>query len=255
MKTLIFIFAISFGLFACGSTEKETSSLESQKKSNHILVFFDKTQSVNLDDAFVRNKYQSALKSLIKQNIQSEGDIFEIYYIHENTTKAKVLSLSVRTEKENSEGLNATDLEAAQTNYEMSIGKEQSMILDLATQKMLEKNTGASNLETNISGSIQLLSEALNDNAVVKAFYFSDMVESLKNGRDFHKTAPISHDQAQEWAKADAEKYTLYSLTNAQISIILPFSPNSSTKENNPNITDYWKTYFDSLGALKVDEL
>eukprot|EP01034_Spumella_vulgaris_P025041 gene25041-31451_t len=174
--------------------------------NNHTLVFFDKTQSVNVDDAFVRTKYQSALKALIDQNIQTEGDVFEIYYIHENTAKAKVLSLSARTTKESSEGLNATDLEAAQTNYDMSIGKERRMILDLAVQKMLEKNAGA-------------------------------------------------HDQAEEWAKADAENYKLYNLTNAQISIILPFSPNSSSKENNPNVTDYWKVYFETLGVSGVKEI
>jgi hypothetical protein len=253
MKKLIITFATSLALLSCGSTEKDaaTSTTDTKKANNHTLVFFDKTQSVNVDDAFVRTKYQSALKALIDQNIQTEGDVFEIYYIHENTAKAKVLSLSARTTKESSEGLNATDLEAAQTNYDMSIGKERRMILDLA----LEKNAGASNLETNISASIPLLSEALNGKKDVKAFYFSDMVESLKNGRDFHRVAPISHDQAEEWAKADAENYKLYNLTNAKISIILPFSPNSSSKENNPNVTDYWKVYFEALGVSGVKEI
>lgn len=257
MKKLIIIFATSLALISCSSAEKDAarSTTDTKKTNNHTLVFFDKTQSVNVDDEFVRNKYQAALKSLIDENIQSEGDIFEIYYIHENTAKAKVLSLSARTIKESSEGLNGTDLEAAQTNYDMSIGKERRMILDLAVQKMLEKNSGASNAETNISASVPLLSEALNGKKDVKAFYFSDMVESLKNGRDFHKVAPISHDQAEEWAKADAENYKLYNLTNAQISIILPFSPNSSSKENNPNITDYWKVYFDVLGVSGVKEI
>lgn len=259
MKKLIITFATSLALFSCGSTETEkdatSTASASQKRNSHTLVFFDKTQSVNVDDAFVRNKYQAALKALIDQNIQSEGDVFEIYYIHENTAKAKVLSLSARTTKESSEGLNATDLEAAQTNYDMSIGKERRMILDLAVQKMLEKNSGASNAETNISASIPLLSEALNSKKDVKAFYFSDMVESIKNGRDFHKVAPISHDQAEEWAKADAENYKLFNLTNAQISIILPFSPNSSSKENNPNVSDYWKVYFEALGVSGVKEI
>jgi hypothetical protein len=251
MKKLIITLATSLALLSCGSTEteKDTTAIttESQKRNNHTIVFFDKTQSVNVDDAFVRNKYQAALKSLIDENIQSEGDVFEIYYIHENTAKAKVLSLSSRTAKENTEGLNSTDLEAAQTNYDMSIGKERRMIL--------EKNSGASNAETNISASVPLLSEALNGKKDVKAFYFSDMVESLKNGRDFHKVAPISHDQAEEWAKADAENYKLYNLTNAQVSIILPFSPNSSSKENNPNVSDYWKVYFEALGVSGVKEI
>lgn len=104
MKKLIITLATSLALLSCGSTETEkdaaSTSTVSEKKNNHTLVFFDKTQSVNVDDAFVRTKYQSALKALIDQNIQTEGDIFEIYYIHENTAKAKVLSLSARTTKE-----------------------------------------------------------------------------------------------------------------------------------------------------------
>lgn len=256
MKKLIITLATSLALLSCGSGEKDSSiDTKAIKRNNHTIVFFDKTQSVNVDDNFVRTKYQSALKNLIDENIQSEGDEFEIYYIHENTAKAKVLSLAARTLKRNSEGLNATDLEAAQTNYDMSIGKERRMILDLAVQKMLEKNSGASNAETNISASVPLLSEALDGKKAVKAYYFSDMVESLKKGRDFHKMAPISHDQAEEWAKADAGNYKLYNLINAQISIILPFSPNSSSQENNPNVSDYWKVYFETLGASGVREI
>jgi hypothetical protein len=36
--------------------------------------------------------------------------------------------------------------------------------------------------------------------------------------------------------------------------MILPFPPSSSLKENNPSVTDYWKTYFESLGANQVKE-
>lgn len=255
MKKLIITFAISIALLSCGSSETDSTKSQTPATNSHTLVFFDKTQSVNTDDAFVRNKYQSALKTLIDKNIQTEGDVIEIFYIHENTAKAKVLTLVARTKKEDTAGLNATDLEALQTNYDMSIGKERRMILDLAVQKMLEKNTGASNAETNISASVPIVSDALNGKKDVKAYYFSDMVESLKVGRDFHKAAPISHDQAEEWAKKDAENYKLYNLTNAQVSIILPFAPTSSSKENNPNVTDYWKVYFEALGVNEVTEI
>jgi hypothetical protein len=35
----------------------------------------------------------------------------------------------------------------------------------------------------------------------------------------------------------------------------LPFEPTSSTKENNPNVTDYWKVFFDGLGVSGVTEI
>jgi hypothetical protein len=253
MKKLFLNFILAAVIFSCGTSDTETT--QPPIRNSHTLVFFDKTQSVNVEDSFVRNKFQAALKSLIDKNIHNEGDVFEIYYIHENTAKAKVVSVSARTSKESTEDLNATDLEAAQSNYEMNIGKERKMILEMSLQKMLEKNPGASNAETNISASVPLLSAALNTEKEVRAYYFSDMVESLKNGRDFHKSAPISHSQAEEWAKKDAENYKLYNLTKAEVSIILPFSPNSSSRENNPNVTDYWKVYFETLGVSGVKEI
>ncbi len=253
MKNFVAILALSLFAFSCGN--KDTQTTQRPEKNNHIFVFFDKTQSVDTDNTFVRNKYQSALKDLIDNYIQKEGDRLDVYYIHENTSKAKVLSVTSRTTKENTEGLNATDLEAANTTYQMSIVRERKMILDAALQKMLEKNTGASNAETNITASVPLLSTALKKKKNVLAFYFSDMVESMKAGRDFHKVAPISHDQAEEWAKADAGKQTGANLAGSAVKIVLPFEPTSSTKENNPNVSDYWKVYFEALGVNSVEEI
>jgi hypothetical protein len=251
MKYIFLVVLSSIILGSCG----ETATQQKEKINYHSLIFFDKTQSVNVNNDFVNQKYQTALKNLIDEHIKTEGDQIDIYYIHENTAKAKVVSIVCRTAKEETEGLNATDLEAAETSYQMSIGKEKKMILQLALQKMLEKNSGASNAETNISAAVPLLSEALASKKEVNAYFFSDMIESVKNGRDFHTLAPISHDQAEEWAKKDAENYKLYNLNNTKISMILPFPPSSSSKENNPSVTDYWKTYFESLGANQVKEI
>jgi hypothetical protein len=253
MKILFAILALSFFTISCGTQDTQTA--QRPEKNNHILVFFDKTQSVDTGNAFIRNKYQSSLKNLIDSYIQKEGDRLDIYYIHENTSKARVLSVTSRTLKENTEGLNVTDLEAAKTTYDMSIGRERKMILEAALQKMLEKNSGESNAETNISISVPLLSTALDGGKNVVAFYFSDMVESIKTGRDFHKMAPISHDQAEEWAKADAGKQTGANLAGSTIKIVLPFEPTSSSKVNNPNVSDYWKIFFETLGVNSIEEI
>ena len=255
MKILAIAIILNSFLISCGSLEKNASIINEPLKNTHTILFFDKTQSVDITNAFVKNKYESALKNLIDQNINTEGDVLEIYYIHENTAKSKCLSMVARTEKENSEGLNVTDLEAAETNYKMSILKERKMMLAMAIQKLSEKNTGTSNLETNVSASVPVLSAALESKKSVMAYYFSDMIESVKAGRDFHKMAPISHDQAQDWATKDVESKKLFNLTNATITMILPFEPTSSSKENNPNVTDYWKVYFEALGIKQISEI
>jgi hypothetical protein len=259
MKKLLFLITTTLLINACNaisdSSDNKTDTYSKTKTNNHVLLFFDKTQSVDVRKEFVKVKYQNAIKNLIAENINNIGDVLEIYYIHENTAKAKCLSLATRTEKESTEGLNATDLEAAATNYDMSIQKERNIMLQLAIQKLEEQNTGSSNLETNISASIPIIADALNTKKNVKVYYFSDMVESIKTGRDFHKLAPISAAQATEWANTDVQTNKLHNLSNSQVYVILPFEPTSSSKENNPNVTDYWKTYFDKLGVSSITEL
>lgn len=221
-------------------------------ENSYTLVFFDKTQSVNPQDPFVRGKYSAALQQLIDKNINTEGDILEVYYIHENTSKSKALTIKSRTTKEDVAGLSPTDQEAAQNAYDLSIKKERQMIHQALMQKFIETNTSSSNAETNVSASTAVIASATAQLPNVHAYFFSDMVESLKKGRDFHKTPPTSTSEADTWANADKSAHP--SLAGAHIQIYLPFSPNSSSKINNPNVSEYWKQFFQGLGAASVNE-
>jgi hypothetical protein len=254
LKKLLSFLLLAFVASSCGFFTDNTAGGK-KKAAIHTLVFFDKTASVNTANAFVQNKYAAALKSLISENINQEGDVLEVYFIHENTAKSRSLVMKSRTEYPDPAGLNATDLEAAKSTYDIDIDRERKRIFQNVLQKMLEKNESASNIETNISGSVPVLAKALEGGDDLKVYYFSDMVESIKTGRDFHKTSPISVDQATEWAKADAQEYKLYNLSGAEIKWILPFEPNSTSKINNPNVGDYWKAFFEKLGAGLVEEI
>jgi hypothetical protein len=245
-------FLLSFVLISsCGGSEKPNKATA---PNIHTLIFIDKTASVDVSKPFVAQKYQQSLKTIIEENINKIGDKIEIYYIHENTSKARCMSLTSRTDMEDLEGMNATDREAAQTTYDLSIQKERSLILKQANIRLNLSNNTSSNLETNISASVPVISQAAENQSVVKVFYFSDMVESVKAGRDFHIKAPKDNSEAETWAKNDAERFKNYAL-NADISMILPFEPTSSTKENNPNVTLYWRKFFENLGAINVTEL
>ncbi len=254
MKKLLFLGVLVIGLYGCGFFT-DTTAGSKKDATVRTLVFFDKTASVNTANTFVQNKYAAALKNIISENIRQEGDQIEVYYIHENTAKSRCLVMKSRTPKPDAAGLNATDMEAAQSNYELDIDRERNRVYQSILQKMLDKNESESKVETNISGSIPVLAKALESGDDLKVYYFSDMVESLKNGRDFHKMAPISLTQAKEWAKTDAETQKLYNLSGAEIHWILPFEPNSTSKVNNPHVGDYWKDYFDKLGATLVEEM
>ncbi len=254
LKKIFFYGLIASLMSACGFFTDNSANAK-KEATVRTLVFFDKTASVNTANAFVQNKYAAALKSLISENIRKEGDQLEVYFIHENTAKSRCLVMKSRTAIPDPAGLNATDMEAAQSTYDIDIDRERNRVYQNVLQKMLVKNESESNVETNISGSIPVLAKALENGDDLKVYYFSDMVESIKSGRDFHTSSPISVKQAEEWAKTDITQYKLYNLSGAEVRWILPFEPNSTSKVNNPHVGDYWKLFFEKLGANLVEEI
>jgi hypothetical protein len=252
------IFSFSLVLFVVACGEKKAQTTEQNKANSpsvYTLVFIDKTASVDVAKPFVAQKYQQALTSIIEQNLNKAGDKFEIYYIHENTSKGRSLSLMCRTEMDNTEGMNATDIEAIRTSYDLSIRKERNFVIKQALTRLNAQNANASNLETNILSSIPVIAKAAETQSMVKVYYLSDMVESVKSGRDFQHNPPKDESEAESWAKTDAERFKNYALNSPDISMILPFEPTSSIKENNPTITFYWSKLFENLGVMSVQEL
>ena len=241
-------------LFSCFSEEKKAVIKEGPI---YTLVFMDKTQSVNVNKAFVTQKYQQIISDLVEQNVHQKGDKLEVYFIHENTQKARALSLTCRTEVEDISHMNATDREAAQTTADLTLQRERMIFLRQLMAKLGIQNVGSSQRQTDIWASLPVINKAAETGATVKVYYLSDMIESMKgsNRRDFHSNPPQDNTQADAWAKADAKQMQQYALNAAEIKIALPFEPTSSTKENNPTVTQYWNTLLQELGAGTVEEL
>ena len=258
-KHKFFYTVISFSLLlsvvACGDKKPQSTENQANSPAIYTLIFIDKTASVDVEKPFIAQKYQQALTSIIEQNINKAGDKLEIYYIHENTSKGRCLSLVSRTDMDNTEGMNATDIEAAKTTYDLSIRKERSFVTKQAFTRLNAQNESTSNRETNILSSIPIIAKASETGSTVKVYYLSDMVESVKSGRDFQIKPPKDESEAEEWAKIDAERFKNYALNSPDISMILPFEPTSSIKENNPTITFYWSKLFENLGVMSVQEL
>ena len=251
MKSPFFIL-LALVAAACSSAGNEDAARP--PANTYTLVFLDKTQSVNPNDSFVNGKYSAALKNLVDNNIRGEGDELEVYFIHENTAKARAMSVRSRTAREDTRGLSPTDLEAASNLYTLSIQRERQAVHSALLQKLMEENRSASNAETDVRAAVQVMATALGNHPRVSAWFFSDMVESRRNGRDFHSRPPQNADQARAWADEDAAAYQDVSLAGADIRVVLPFAPTSSSRVNNPNVTVYWKTFFEALGANSVRE-
>ncbi|MDB5243290.1 MAG: hypothetical protein JWP57_3915 [Spirosoma sp.] len=242
-----------FLVFAC-STNKDKPAKTNEP--TYTLIFLDKTRSVNVDKAFVRQKYQQALTSIIDENIRQKGDQLAVYFIHENTAKARALNLTVRTEMEDVSAASSTDREAAETEFSLSLNREKAQIRQRVLQQLVAQNVGSSNQETDIWASLPVIEKANETGATVKVYYLSDMVESVKGTerRDFQVRPPKNNAQAEEWAKTDAKQLKRYTLGSPDIKMILPFEPNASVKQNNPAVTQYWQTLFSELGVGTVEE-
>ncbi|CAG5073792.1 hypothetical protein DYBT9623_04924 [Dyadobacter sp. CECT 9623] len=253
-KSLSFLSLLTF-LVSCGS-EKETDKAIPDAPI-YTLVFLDKTQSVHIDKNYVNDKYRQALTDIVETNMRNKGDKLEVYFIHENTSKARALSLTVRTEKDNLEGVNATDREGIETAFQLSLQKEKGIYLRQLLAKLNQQNTGASNQSTDIWASLPVIAKAGESGSEVKVYYFSDMVESVKGAdrRDFHIKPPKNDSEAEADAKADTKKLDQYAIGSPQVTIVSPFEPTASTKENNPHVTHYWQTLFQELGGVSVEEL
>ncbi|MFT4031298.1 MAG: hypothetical protein QM669_02675 [Siphonobacter sp.] len=261
MKTYPFVLLLTGLLFACGSdeskTEATTETVASASKTA-TLVFLDKSQSVNANQEFVTQKYGRVLSELVKKNMIEPQDKLEVWLIHENTAKGKALELTLKTEMPSTEGMSPTDVEAAQSNYDLSLQRERLNFTNQILAQLKTPNDSKSSEQTDIQASLGAIEESLEKGYTVKAYFFSDMVESMKEAgrRDLHQTLPHSSQQADEWAKADAAKIkSKYpDLTGVSVVMVLPFEPTTSSKVNNPVITDYWKTFFKSLGVASVEE-
>ncbi len=243
-------------LFSCSPEQKAKSP-----DPAYTLIFIDKTRSVNVDNAFVAGKYGRAINKIINDNIQQQGDRLDVYFIHENTSKARALNVTVRSEMEDVSAASPTDREAAETEFALLLNREKASIRKRVLQQLNAQNTGLSNQRTDIWASLPVLEKASESGMAVKVYYLSDMIESVPartgapdNRRDFQKTPPKSTDQADEWAKTDAKQLSRYAIGSPDIVMILPFAPNASARENNPAVTQYWQTLFAELGAGNVEE-
>lgn len=237
---------------ACSSEKAKTAP----DAPTYTLIFMDKSVSVNANRTFINQKYQQAINDLVEQHVKRKGDKLEVYFIHENTAKARALTLTTRAEVDDVRSASPTDREAAQTAFDLALQREKAVFKRQIDAKLAQQNTAASNQKTDIWASLPVIAKAAESGATVNVYYLSDMIESASGPgrRDFGKQPPAGQAEAAEWAKIDAEQLKQYVIGSPAITMILPFEPTSSVKENNPAVTHYWQTLFGELGATQVEE-
>lgn len=258
LKYCLIILSSTF-LYCCSSpaTKYENATDESKTCS---MIFIDKSVSVNVNKQFINEKYTKIINQLIDENIKVKGDKIEVYFIHENTAKAKATELIARSEMEATEGASATDSEALKTEFNIEINKERSIFKKIVTTQLMTQNPSTSKNSTDIQAALPLIDHEIAKGYQVKVYFLSDMVESMKgnNRRDFHKTPPVDDAAAVGWAREDAARLhaVLPNIGMAKIYIAKPFEPTASRRVNNPAISTYWQRLFSELGISgEVTEL
>jgi hypothetical protein len=257
-----FIYSIVIGFFwSCGKSEEKKVAVPA-KPVNHIhsLIFLDKTVSVSPKDTFTRRKYEAALKEIIQQNIRQKEDKIEVYFIHENTSQAKVFTQTCKTEMKDTSGLSPTDIKAIKNAYELSLKKERNKMLNKCLEALLDNNITDTRKYTDIWAALHIIDKKngkKKENTTLKAYLFSDMVESMAGNdrRDFHKRPPFSNAEAEQWADIDAKKFAGVELEGVELYYLLPFSPLSTTYQNNPKVILYWERLLSKLGVEELKEL
>lgn len=247
----LFIFLIL--PFSCTS---DTTNETSPKSKNILsLIFIDKSVSLDFDNSYVQTKYKDAVNTILQEGVLKAGDELEGYYIHENTLKGRCLSLLCSTEMEDVSNMNKTDKEMSELDYQLQIGKERNQFSKKILRIFETQNNQESNKFTDITSTLQIINTHNTGDKVISVYFFSDMIESTSNGRDFHVKPPTNLDEATKWAEEDVEKMQDINLNGVSIKSILPFDPLSSSKVNNPNVSAYWKVIFESLGASSFEEI
>lgn len=256
----IFWILASFIMSQCDSPEKPPATPTPPQPSIHSLIFIDKTVSFDMSDGYGLKKYEQIIKQVVQENVHQKDDQVEVYFIHENTAQAKVFSTKAKASLGDTTQMNPTDVERIKNDYTMALKKDKLRMVKKCLQALSEVNESDTKTQTDIWATIPIIDKKNNkkeENALLKVYYFSDMVESMQGAekRDFHVSPPSSAEQAREWATKDAQNFSNVDIEAAEVYYILPFSPLSSTEENNPQVMVYWERLFTALEIEEINEI
>lgn len=249
---LRFVLLLTF--FTACQTDSTKDSNNSSGIKHHTVIFLDKSASLGADTTYTAQKYEEQIRLLLQNHVQKAGDRIEVFYVHDNTLKGKCLDLIAQTPALETAGLNATDLESAQLDFSLQIGKERKNFEKKIKGALQQTNEDASKHHTDLLATLALLNERNTGDVQLTAYYLSDMLESTSQGLDFHQKKPNSPEEAKKWASEEAEKFKGVNLQGISIILISPFNPLTNAEKNDPKVSLFWTTLFENLGALSVEE-
>lgn len=258
---LIFLAAALPMLFGC------CCDCPVQPKPEHaLLIFIDKSESVNLDNPVNMGKIRSLLAITIDSMIQLPGDQIEVRYIHGQTAGATiVLNEAIKDTIPCACNKAPDDVENDNKKYNKNIERIKGNLVDdiVASLEKSERSSAVSG-NTDLLGTLQVASEFLSKAPDFKSkvvIYLSDMVHSVQSDgaqqRDYHANPLKDKVMAENAAKTDLawakSQYTLQPGAWDNTKVLLWFPSTSMDQTHNEQMKNYWKTLFAELnGSVKV---
>lgn len=246
MLKLLFFCLLLTAFYAC-EANKGSADLKIEH-NRHLLVFIDKSQSVNdLPPAF-STLFEAQIGPILSKMIRTPGDKMEAYLIHGATvSNQKVLENVFKAMLPNKEG-GPQDQEDAANKYKSDLERFHKRTSQDIINILEDKSIGDATLETDVLGSLELISNFISsipkeDTAMV--VYMSDMVHSQAAPRDYYKKPIKDLQDANACATADynwlqsQRKINSDAFRNLKIHIIFP-SGNYDMSQND-KMMYYWQ--------------
>lgn len=262
MNGLALFLFISFLFFGFAINKHATAQDKPSSQNTTTVVFIDKTVSVKMD-SFIKEKNQSWLRRILKQNIVVPGDKIVLSYIYENTaSSSNKFTFIYHPPKERTDRMSSSEARMAKIKHKKRLRAYQKNFIARIIAKAFSFEPSLSG--TNVVGSIKLLSDIskAKPNQILKAVYISDMQECsafrmLYCGSSAHTIKSFDH--ALSLAKKDyprlIQKYKLSNkcLRNfVEIIVVFP-AQELDTDQAFAILPTYWSYLFSQCGVNEIN--
>lgn len=262
---LLFLSSFVF-LIACLPAPPENDTnycLEGNKANTHLMIFMDKTLSVQPDETQIKT-FQTKLNELIKEEMSIKGDRTYGLFIHGNTLGVSPFFDDTFKEScpQGLSKLGGFDREAKISEYTGARSLFRRNCNDALNRSLQTINPDNTKNETDLWGCLEAMSKffaaAQTGEEEKIAIFISDMVESSRgsNRRDFHRKPPASKAEAENMAVADAQwiiENLAVSKKNLEGTTIRIWAPVSTTEANSFQFLKYyWERLFEEFGIDQV---
>jgi hypothetical protein len=242
---LFYIIVITFVLVSCTTPSTDQGTLSEKPRS--ILIFVDKSASVNFNQQEVKAKTNKILKDGVNQ-LNNPFDQVKLLLIHEKTTSISP-DASYKVPKFScAPNLPPMAIKKERNAYSLEIIRNKKDILATAEKLFATAPDPQNKKGTDIIGILEVISRLENKDDLKDVYLFTDGVQSSNDFVVNPKNKIEAEGLAVKHAQQSRDKMKLKPevLNLAAVHIILPYTANSTRLDS--NLRYYWDKLFGEFG-------